>query len=317
MSVGSRAGAAAEKPQVAVLLATLNGEHFLKTQLDSLAAQQGVAVRLFARDDGSTDSTLAILRAHADCWPDLARVQSGPRLGAAASFLTLLAQAPAGFDAYAFCDQDDCWLPDKLARACARLAESPASEPALYCSNVLCADRNLRPLGPAPVNDDTRFAHLLFENVAFGNTVVMNQAARARLASRPLPREAIMHDWWCALVTAAFGRVIHDPFPSVLYRQHGGNHIGASPSRARQALGLVRAFLADPGAFHPVRAQARELLELYGPDLPARERRLAAALVASGANLRSRLRYALSGDIQRRRIVDGLAVRALVAAGWY
>ena len=116
-------------PRVAVLLSTHNGEAFLAAQLDSLLAQQGVAVELFARDDGSTDSTRAILTRYGRHWPGLAAVTSGSNLGPAASFLTLLAGAPGGFDFYAFCDQDDVWLPGAPASRVRKLAAGPRLEP--------------------------------------------------------------------------------------------------------------------------------------------------------------------------------------------
>src|SRR5580698_8909922 len=104
-------------PTVAVLMSTYNGEAFLAAQLDSLADQRGVELQVFVRDDGSSDRTLAILSDHARLWPQLAAPMGGDSRGPAGSFLALMRAAPEGFDHYAFCDQDDVWLPDKLFHA--------------------------------------------------------------------------------------------------------------------------------------------------------------------------------------------------------
>lgn len=304
------------KPRVAVLLATYDGAAFLEAQLASLAAQAGVDVQVFARDDGSHDETRRILARHGDRWPALANVESGPNLGPAMSFLKLLADAPEGFDAYAFCDQDDVWLPEKLSRAMAALPAEDG-DPALYCSRVMCVDAALNPLGPGPLKADGSFEHLLFENIAFGATVVMNAAARRLVASRPPASGIIMHDWWCALVTAALGEVIYDPEPGLLYRQHGGNEIGQASGRLQELARMGRIFLRSPSRFWPVHAQASEFLRLWGEDLEPEKRRWAEALAQSKASLGARLAFAAAGRIRRSTPISAAAARSLIALGLY
>ena len=304
-------------PRIAVLLSTYNGEAYLEAQLASLAAQEGVQVQVFARDDGSRDATREILARHADGWPALADLPTGPNLGPAMSFFHLLATAPDGFDGYALCDQDDVWLPDKLERAARRLAEVPAGRPALYCSSVMCVDADLRPLGPGPVKSDVRFEHLLFENIAFGATVVMNAAA-ARLVRSRLPVSGlVMHDWWCALVTSAFGEVIYDPEPGVLYRQHGGNEIGQASTPFAELRRHARIFARSPRRYWPVHAQATEFLRLWGDTLDPSRRELTQAFVQSKASLGRRLGFAASGRIVRSNLPGAIIARILVIVGLY
>ena len=305
-------------PRIAVLISTFNGEAWLEAQLDSLLAQRAVAVEVFARDDGSSDGTRAILARYATHWPTLATPLGGDNLGPAASFLALLAVVPEDFDAYAFCDQDDVWLPDKLARAFSRLTETAAEGAALYCSRVMCVDAELRPIGPAPIKDDGRFRALLFENIAFGVTVVMNRAA-ALLARQKLPQRGtiIMHDWWCALVISAMGEVIYDPEPGVLYRQHGANQIGQKVGKLSEIARLVRMFARAPRRFWPVRAQAAELLRLWGEALAPADLALAEGFVASNRSLGARLAYALAGPVTRTDALWVAAARTLIALGLY
>lgn len=304
-------------PTVAVLLSTYNGEGFLEAQLASLCEQQGVALRIFIRDDGSSDGTLRLLHDQAARIPQIASVTQGVNLGAAWSFLTLLRDVPDGFDYYAFCDQDDVWLPEKLARATEQLSQVAHDVPALYCSQVTCVDHQLTPLGQPRANGDTRFHHLLFENIAFGCTTVMNRAARRSLASN-LPRAGVtMHDWWCALVISALGQVLYDSESHILYRQHHRNVVGADVSLLAKVLRLAGVFWRDPKQFYPVHAQARELARLYGDQLAPECRKRAEALIHSKASLLLRVRYAFSDELLRDRMIGALSARALIIAGLY
>jgi glycosyltransferase involved in cell wall biosynthesis len=297
------------------MMSTYNGEAFLEPQLQSLRAQEGVEVELHVRDDGSTDDTQGVLRRWAGVWPQVEGLASGPNLGPAASFLELLRTAPDDADYYAFCDQDDVWLPDKLVRAVEHLRDQ--RRPALYCSNVTCVAEDLTVLGTPRENSDTRLQHLLFENIAFGCTTVMNRAARALIAQR-LPKSGlVMHDWWCTLVVAALGKVHCDGQSRILYRQHGGNAIGGHADLLSQTLKQARLFLQNPGGYYRIHAQATEFLRLYGPDLTPGSRALVEQMVHSKRSLAARVRYALSRQIVRSRLQGVIVARGLVLAGWY
>jgi glycosyltransferase involved in cell wall biosynthesis len=302
------------RPSVCVLLSTYNGEAFLEPQLESLRAQTGVEVGLHVRDDGSTDDTLAVLARYAGTWPGLDRLQTGANLGPARSFLELLRSAPDA-DYYAFCDQDDVWLPGKLARAVEALSDDRG--PALYCSNVTCVADDLSVLGVPRENGDTRLQHLLFENIAYGCTTVMNRAARALIVERPPEQGVVMHDWWCALVVAALGRIHYDPQPQILYRQHGGNSVGAQANLFGQVVLNARVFLANPTGYYRVRAQTLELIRVFGADLDAETRGAAEELVNSRRPFARRLKYALSDKVVRSGIPTMIVVRCLIVLGWY
>jgi glycosyltransferase involved in cell wall biosynthesis len=237
----------------AVLLSTYNGARFLGEQLGSLLAQQHADWTLFWRDDGSADATPAIMAAFA------ARLGAGRcvhvanpagNLGVRDSFLTLLRAALPTLDtgdAAAFCDQDDVWLPEKLARGVAALAGVPDGTPALYCARQTLTDANLKPIGLSPpFNCPPGFPAALTQNIATGCTILLNRAA-ARLVAGSSPPAGALHDWWCyLLVSAAGGRVLTDDTPVLLYRQHGGNVVGARPSLRQRAVAAAR---RGPGPF--------------------------------------------------------------------
>ncbi|WP_415391852.1 glycosyltransferase [Paracoccus sp. SJTW-4] len=228
--------------QVTVLLALYRGAAFLPAQLDSIAAQDA-DWRLVVSDD-HPDAGAAIVRRFAAAHQGRVELHAGPGRGAAANFLSMLAALPAQPGFVALSDQDDVWLAGKLSRALAAL-HAAGEAPALYCSRATICDAGLRPLGltPAPRHPPS-FRHALVQNLVQGNTAVLNPAAAAlaRQAAQGAGagdgvRAVVMHDWWLyQLVSGAGGRVIWDPHPSLLYRQHGGNVVGANAGlRARLA----------------------------------------------------------------------------------
>ena len=99
--------------RIAILMSTYNGASYLKEQIDSLE-KQDVPVDIFIRDDGSTDKTIDILKKY-QSKPNV-HIEYGINLGYKKSFMTLLMKVN-DYDYYAFCDQDDIWLPNKISCA--------------------------------------------------------------------------------------------------------------------------------------------------------------------------------------------------------
>lgn len=218
---------------VAILMGTCHGEAFLPSQLNSIAAQTHANWTLWASDDSWRPGTREVLENCQRTWTDdgLAgrlNVRTGPQQGFAANFLSLLSAPEIHADYYAFADQDDIWHTDKLARAVAALAAVPADTPALYTARTRLVDAEGRPLGLSPAAPRRPgFGNALVQNIAGGNTMVLNAAARRLLCQTPGGEHTGLHDWWCyLLISGSGGRVIHDPEPCLDYRQHGGNLIG-------------------------------------------------------------------------------------------
>jgi len=305
------------RPRVAVLLSTYNGEPFLRPQLDSLVTQEGVSVELFARDDGSSDNTVEVLRSYAHRWPSLKSCEPSKNLGPAGSFLELFRTVPDNFDYYAFCDQDDVWMPDKLYRAAHKLTGEAGERPGLYCSSSICVDRDLHPIGETLLRGSGRFEEIVFANITGGNTMVMNSLAAELIRSHVPGPGVIMHDWWCILVVSALGVVICDDKPSIFYRQHQQNVFGSSPHRLAGLMLQLRQFLRDPRRFYRIHAQVAELLRLYGDRMAPRERKMAETFVASRRSLFSRIRYAVFGRISRFDLLGEVGTRVLILVGLY
>jgi glycosyltransferase involved in cell wall biosynthesis len=214
-----------------ILLCTFNGERFLVEQLDSLQRQSFTNWKLIASDDGSSDRTRSILQDFKNS-QEAGKVEiiDGPRRGAAANFLFLACREGLASDYYAFCDQDDIWEADKLARAISALEEMDAGVPAVYGSRTRLIDAAGRDIGLSPLfSRAPTFRCALVQSIAGGNTMVFNQSARELLAFGGADVIVPSHDWWLFQVISACGGQVHyDAVPSVRYRQHGQNVIGAN-----------------------------------------------------------------------------------------
>lgn len=236
--------------RVAILLSTFNGARFLGPQLHSLLGQTHRDWVLYWRDDGSTDGTVPLMRAFLSQLPPSQAValEAGERVGLTESFLRLLRAATQdGLPFAAFADQDDLWLPEKLARAVAAFEPVRPGALGLYFARQVLVDADLRRIAISfPLRRPPGFPTALTQNVATGCTVVMNRAAMETISASRAPA-ACLHDWWSYLVVAAGeGVLLADPEPVVLYRQHTGNVVGAPTSLMRRG---VAALKRGPAAF--------------------------------------------------------------------
>lgn len=222
-------------PRVIVLMGVMNGARFLAEQLDSIAAQSGVAVSILVSDDGSTDGSQALVADWSRRNPSVPVTwTAGPGQGFAENFRALILGAPEAADFYAFADQDDVWLADKLATAIAALADGAG--PAVYGGRTRLIGEGGETLGTSPLfARPPGFANALVQSIFGGNTIVLNAAGFQLLRRASVRTGFVSHDWWAYMVIAgAGGRVIYDPDPRVLYRQHAANLVGANTGwRAR------------------------------------------------------------------------------------
>lgn len=219
-----------------VLLATYNGAAFLPEQLESILSQ-AEGWKLLVRDDGSHDGTRKLLRHIVDKSSAVIVIDDGlERLGAPGNFARLLENAKEqGVDYCALADQDDLWLPAKLAEQLTQikmLEQKFPHCPILIHSDLEVVNRNLETIHPSFMQyqgiqheDFNQLKVLLCQNFVTGSTVMVNRSLLE--LALPVPKEALMHDWWLALCAAAFGRLEYVSAPLVKYRQHGNNEVGA------------------------------------------------------------------------------------------
>lgn len=228
--------------KVAILLCTYNGSRFLADQLESFVRQTHKNWIIYASDDGSTDDTLAILNDYQQLLgKERLILLNGPRQGFAKNFLSLIKNSSITADFFAFSDQDDIWFEDKLERSVANVPSSQ-NTPSLYCSRTRLVTAEKMVLGYSPLfSAKPAFANALVQSIAGANTMLINRAARELLAKTPENAAIVAHDWLTYLIVSGCnGTVLYDPDPTLDYRQHNENLIGANTGMRDQFVRLAK-----------------------------------------------------------------------------
>ncbi|WP_187436049.1 glycosyltransferase family 2 protein [Bradyrhizobium hipponense] len=225
----------ASRAHVAILLAVKDGARFLPEQLESYVQQTHRDWSLHVSDDASKDRTIELVQDFARRVSNSVTLRSGPSAGPNSNFLSLLRDTSIEADYFAFSDQDDVWCPDKLERALDLVRTVPGDHPTLYGSRTELIDREGCHSGYSmEFKKPPSFRNALVQSIAGGNTMVFNRAAR-ELLKRVADGNVIIHDWMTYIVISAVGGTIfYDKRPSLRYRQHENNLVGANISlRAR------------------------------------------------------------------------------------
>lgn len=222
---------------VDILMSTYNGEKYLAEQIDSLLNQTYISWHLIIRDDGSTDKTLSVIYDYCNQYPEqisLLRDDKG-NVGSIHSFELLLQNSKA--DYMMFCDQDDVWLQNKIETMLAKMQNLETKygkgTPILVHSDLFVVDENLNEIcssfwefagiKPCFINKDISL--LGISNTVTGCASIMNKALQMK--SLPFPQHTKMHDAWIGLCAKKYGVLEYFEQPTVLYRQHRNNVIGA------------------------------------------------------------------------------------------
>lgn len=220
---------------IAILLATYNGCHFIREQLDSIFSQTNECWHLYVHDDGSKDGTLEILSEYENRYSGRMTVlKYDSQGGAKNNFLSLLEKVEAPY--YMFSDQDDVWLPNKVEIEYARMKEAESHEgakPILVFTDLVVVDVNKNVINPSFWEYEgiypkfvKRFTDLAALNIVTGCTMLFNHKAKEILGKSY--GKAMMHDAWIAMhVIACGGALCEVDTATMLYRQHGDNTLGA------------------------------------------------------------------------------------------
>lgn len=264
-----------------ILMAVYNGGDFLAEQIESILGQSVGGWHLYICDDGSKDKSFRIASEYAEKYPDLITVSRNevPTGSACGNFMGMLRKSSAEY--VMFSDQDDFWLPDKIKLTLKKMRELevmyPAS-PILVHTELEIVDRELNVTALA----FTKFQgldprkkslnRLLCQNNITGCTVMMNRALADIIKDTPAEK-MLMHDWWAGLAAAAFGQIGFVDTPTVKYRQHGGNQVGAV--RNNNASGIVHIIKKKEQTKKRLEAtyiQAEKFFECYSSRLDIRGR---------------------------------------------
>ena len=279
--------------KVAVLMSSYNGEKYIEGQIESILKQKGnFRLELWVRDDGSTDDTQTILQNYAKAGK--LKWYTGTNMGPARSFLDLV-KCCEGYDYYAFADQDDYWLPNKLEKAVEVLKSKKGIN--VYFSNAELVDSRLEFFGRNVYKQNPKldFKTLTCAGGILGCTTVFNKELAIAIQNKPLPCKMVMHDFYvCELCEALDGTITFDEKAYMKYRQHQNNVVGISLDVFGTIRGRAKSIVQKPKV--SISEQAEEILNLYHEEITNAKREWLVKIANYRKNIFNRIRLAGSSE---------------------
>ena len=280
--------------KIAVIMSTYNGETYLREQMDTIFSQQDISLHFVIRDDGSSDKTKEILSGYKREHPTIDLI-FGETVGCKKSFYEAARYAYDKYsdvEYFAFSDQDDFWLEDKLCTGIKSLKTLTTDEtrPLLYFCPPRIVDQSLRPIGKEwSTHHYLNFEEACLAQACAGCTMVFNRRA-LELFLQGSPDKMSMHDSWLyKTVLACGGRVYEDTTPHILYRQHSSNVIGTGSFLSRWKRRYHN--FMDKNRYRS--GQVKEILHLYRAYMSPKSQKTAEDLSGYGSKgLIGRIRIA-------------------------
>lgn len=279
-----------------VLLSTYNGEKYLCEQLDSLIAQKNVDLKILVRDDGSSDNTREILEKYYNAYPDKIIINFAENIGCTGSFFALMKLAVkkyGDYEYFAFSDQDDVWLPDKLYSAALALDAIDGITKLYYCSHTL-VDETLTPIKSTPVVAKGTLEESFILQPCIGCTMVFSKDLLVK-ASNVDSLKINIHDAWVyKLCLSLSGNVIHDSTPHILYRQHTSNTIGGAQGFTKKWKRRINDYFLN--SKHNRSNQARLILQSFQSEIPTSKKSTLSDMSNYHRSIRKKLKIIFDKD---------------------
>ena len=292
--------------RVNVLISTYNGELYIEDQINSILNQTYSNIKIYVRDDGSTDNTLNILKNYeADGKIQLIK---GNNKGYGPSFLELLNIASEG-DYWAFCDQDDVWRKNKIERAIVGIQKLDLNKPALYFHNYVLTDENLknpkRYLNKMP---KYLFSMAITQCIHMGFATLINDKLRDMML-RVDGDKLCSHDWWAELIVMEFGNVYTDDYIGAKHRRLDIS-ISSSGMKAR-----VKWFKKALGGNAEIKNLTNEFYREFSGEMNKHDRKILSWFVSEKYNFLKSVKKAFYIHRWRSSFSSELVVRFLMLIG--
>ncbi|MGO5474591.1 glycosyltransferase [Parafannyhessea sp. LCP19S3_B1] len=305
-----------------VMMATYKGERWVGEQIDSILGQEGVDVTLRICDDQSPDGTFSICKKYANRFPNVVVTRNETNLGVNDNFMQMLYEDDAeNYDYYAFSDQDDLWMPNKLSAAVDMIEKMiVGEEPALYYCDLINVE------GSSESRELYRFtecerhpATVLLRNYINGCVMVFNHAlARIVQSYRPthFPR---MHDVWLHMAGRFCGTVIADTDHAYMKRRITGNNVVGKTTLNPESIGeTIKLALLALKPYERVQSEtARLFYDGYSDYLKPEGRRVLEEFLHYRDSLDARIRYSGSRSYWIPSPEALLRMRVGVLLGFY
>lgn len=298
--------------KVAILLSTYNGEKYLKEQLDSILAQTYTNFELIIRDDGSKDNTVKIIKEYIEKTDKEITLIEGKNLGFIKSFFDLLKRGNA--DYYAYADQDDIWLPNKIELAVNSLNKLDDRVPNMAFSNVDYYDTEMNFIGKGDSkNKKPSFLNSLYECINQGMTMVINKKAREYIIDN-IPEKCFFHDWWTYMICTAFGNVVQDDVVTVKYRRAKTNATVEGQGIVTLLIWRIKKLLLGDG-MKDIKKQITIFKNIFYKDLSTENQKIIDTFEGEKYNFFKAIKKAFYPKKIRRKLIDDISLRIFFLFG--
>lgn len=255
-----------------ILLASYNGEKYISEQIDSIINQTYRDWFLYIKDDCSTDNTIDIILEYEKKYKDKIKVilSDKPSGSAKDNFFSMLQHSKGNY--IMTCDQDDIWLPDKIKVTFNKMKETESkniNSPILVHSDLKVADEKLNLISDSLLkllnldSNRNKINNLLVQNIVTGCTVMVNRCLLNYIENPP--KHAVMHDWWMALIASSLGTIVFIETPTIMYRQHGNNSVGAKDVKSvKYIFSMLNKINIIKKSLNETYLQAKELITTIG-----------------------------------------------------
>ncbi len=297
--------------KVIVLMSAYNGEKYIEEQLDSILGQTYENIEILVRDDGSKDATSKILEEYQERG-DITLIK-GENVGFVQSFFELIDKSDDA-DYYAFADQDDVWLPDKIAWAIEKLEGSVKDLPVLYYSNFDFYDDKMEFISHRKKdNPQISFRNAMMECLPLGFNILFNKCARD-MTKDVHPVKSTGHDWWMYMLCSGLGQVVYDDRVTVKYRRHNATTSGNEQSFISLMIWRFKYFVLN-GYFRKIHDQIVEFNRFYGNQLSAIDKKEADMMSLEGFHPLNYFKKLFYCKRYRQKMADEIIVRMVILFG--
>lgn len=300
-----------EDKKVRILLSAYNGEKYIGQQIDSILNQSWKNIEIHVRDDGSSDGTVQIVEEYLA--NGRVQLEKGKNAGFIGSFFWLVEHCEEA-DYFAYADQDDVWLPDKITMAMEKIQQEDSDKPILYFSNYDFYDGDLNFVAHQNTGQKhPTFCNALVDCMPLGFTCVFNRRAW-EVMKESIPKHSCGHDWWTYMVCQGLGKVIYDERPTVKYRRHSKNVSAGGMSFFKFQVWRFKKFFMND-YFANIREMLREYEQFYKEQISDKDRKLLALFTPKGYHVGKMLKKVFYPHRFRQTIIDELMIRFIFLIG--
>lgn len=299
-----------EEKKVTVVMSTYNGSKYVKEQIDSILNQTYKNIDIVIRDDGSTDSTVKIIENYQKKHPNI-KLITGKNLGFIKSFFELLRLVES--DYYAYADQDDIWLPNKIELAVEELNKLDNTKPNLAFGNSDYYNEKMELISEGEKHRKYTFNMALFACVTQGMTMTINKTARDYIVKNP-PKTCFFHDWWTYLICIGMGNIAYSDVTVVKYRRMKTNATVEGQGYFKLFIWRIKNLLMNDG-IKDIKRQMINYKKIYYSKLSEENKKALDLFSKEKYNFFRALRKTFYLKRLRARFVDDLMLRILFLIG--